>query len=454
MVIKKGVLLLVFVVLFSNFVLASDVGYILKYERNAKPEILNVFSDLGLEVDLIEDVNVNRVNLGSYDMLFIDDAILRNTKKLPVYNYPSVIMNGYYGNEWGLTDIDGTSQLASTAPLNVRLVDNGVRQVYTQAKFPSGVSIPYNYLHDENKAAGFQGIARTYTGNVYAFGDVIAVIDKGERLVNGKRAGGNICYYGISETKYWTSHAKNLFIDCVESVLVECKQDLECGEDFCEDFGDNYCKDDDVYRSRECHDFSCVSGGCEENINLNETKVEECGLEGCENGECIEPPIECFVDEDCDDENEGTIDTCHNPGTTESFCTNEEQVTCFVDEDCGIDGFIDGLYCEGAFNKDVYQNFREWECENPGTSQSSCSQEITSKLVNECSDTCTAGACVDIPCFVDDDCDDENEETIDICNNPGTINSFCSHAGILCSQNSLKTKRKLSKKSLKTPGIN
>jgi len=165
---KKGVfiivLFLISITLVSS-VYAADVAYILKDDRFVKDEILDVFSELGLTVEVIEDTKIMTKNLNNYQLVFVDNAILRRTKNLPIYNYPAVIMNDRYGEEWGLTDDDGISQLASTTPLEVKLVDNGVRQVYTEAMFPSGVAIPYDYLSDENKAPGFTGIARNFHRN-------------------------------------------------------------------------------------------------------------------------------------------------------------------------------------------------------------------------------------------------------------------------------------------------
>ena len=137
---KKEVLLtaiFVFLFIFQAMAAASaaaDVAYILNIPSKVKPEILNIFSEMNLSVDIIKDSKVPTTNLAAYRMVFVDDARLPKTKKIAIYNYPSVIMNKYYGKDWGLTDGDGISQLSATAPLNVKLVDNGVRQVYTSAR--------------------------------------------------------------------------------------------------------------------------------------------------------------------------------------------------------------------------------------------------------------------------------------------------------------------------------
>ncbi len=467
MVTKGVAILFAFVLITVSFVssvYAADVAYILKDDRFVREEVMGVFSELGLSVEVIEDTQILTKNLANYKLVFVDDAILRKTSKLPVYNYPSVIMNRNYGQEWGLTDDDGISHLASTAPLSVRLVDNGVVQVYTKSKFPSGLAIPYFYLGDLNKAPSFTGIARTYTGNTFNFGDVVSVAEEGARLQNGKTTGGKICFFGIAETKYWTENARDLFKECVGLVAfeVECDNDEDCNddnehtEDVCENPGtfdsfctneeieclnDNECGEDGFIGNRFCSgndvyqdfkEFTCNNEGTVESFCSDGTNAilkEECS-DLCLNGECVS--VECNNNEDCNDSNERTIDTCINPGTFDSFCTNEE-ITCLQDSDCGLDGLIGNPFCE---ENNVFRNFVSHECVNPGTLSSFCASSISQELTQDCNGlTCADGSCVSITCFNDDDCEDGNPYTNDVCHKPGTPQSFCSHGEISCFDN-------------------
>jgi len=289
-----------FLILLIQIVCAADVAYILVNDRNVDYNILDVFSDMGLTVEVIEDSKVLTYDLSQYSIIFIDDARVRKTKNLQIYNYPAVIMNKYYGEDWGLTDRDGISQLGSTNPLYVNMVDNGIQQVYTQGlEGLKGVAIPYYFLDDHNKA-NVTAIARTYTGEEdYDFGDVVATAQRGTHLINGKIAGDKICFFGIAKTEYWTDEARQLFIDCVDAVLIECHNDADCN-----DFEDH------------TYDY-CVNPGTEESY---------CGHDW----------IECFDDYDCgidgligdpycvgDDAYQNNASfTCHDPGETSSYCSN------------------------------------------------------------------------------------------------------------------------------------
>jgi len=59
----------------------------------------------------------------------------------------------------------------------------------------------------------------------------------------------------------------------------------DCGNDYCGNWGENYCKNDDVYHNRTCHDKGCSEGACYDDTYTDEELVEECAY-GCEDGRC------------------------------------------------------------------------------------------------------------------------------------------------------------------------
>ena len=76
--------------------------------------------------------------------------------------------------------------------------------------------------------------------------------------------------------------------------ILQCTTDSQCSSDY---YSDKYCSSDDVYK--DLHNFSCVSGSCEENITKE--LVEECE-DDCEDGKCTEDKSWCEGDE-CDEVN-------------------------------------------------------------------------------------------------------------------------------------------------------
>jgi len=255
-------------------------------------------------------------------------------------------MNGYYGEDWGLTN-DGISELSSNQPLGVNVISDGTVQVYTKAMV-NGKFISYYYIDDIHREECFKfSLARTWAGDVNRFsniGDVISVMPKGTRLVNGQYAGGNICFYGIYETDYWTSDARDLFVNCVNSVATTCFLDEQCGE---EEIGDNYCIGDDVYQ--DITEYSCEEAGTVQSECVSNTRtelVEICEF-GCAGGDCLPE--------------------------------------CTLDSDCGIDYPSENYCSEG----DVVRDFHDFEC-----LIGSCSEEVSEEVVAVCDFGCEDVMCI------------------------------------------------------------
>ena len=80
------------------------------------------------------------------------------------------------------------------------------------------------------------------------------------------------------------------------------------------------------------------------------------------------------------------------------LCTNGGgTITCSSNSDCGTNGYVDSPFCQ---NGNVYQNFKTFTCNNPGTVQSTCSSSTNAQLKNTCSgnQTCSNGQCVTQQC--------------------------------------------------------
>ena len=453
-----GVLLSSFLASFAVAAEKGDVAYVYSKNFLINFEIVRAFEDLGLKVDLVQVLSI-RKNFAGYKMAYINDEFFRNPSLLPMGEVPTIVGNYYHGFDLGLTDNEGVSSLGANAPLSV-ITNNQVLQVYTRAV--DRVAIPYYFLDDDNAAPGIRKIAGTFVGsNGEDLGSVIGYANASTRLLNGKVLANKLCFFGIIKAQYWTPAAKQLFNECVGFVAASCFANSDCagsGEsaNFCS--GKNVvknvtmgvCRNPGTIQSscgvdatqvllENCTDY-CEGGTCKPFVCHNDLECADADdhtFDTCLNAnttqsQCVHQPIACLGDSECNDLNQSTADSCVNPGTTLSECVHEP-IVCFSDAQCGSDGFVGDSMCVGL---NVTREFIDYQCLHPGTKDSFCTNSTDRKTVQQCTEGCDGGVCLDVLCRNDSDCDDNSPLTLDACVNPGTLASRCEYTPINCASNS------------------
>lgn len=292
---------------------------------------------------------------------------------------------------------------------------------------------------------------------------------------------GKCALTNITETVQVCENGCNAATASCIPATISCNYNSDCGIDGFT--GDNFCEGESSFRDFEV--FTCNNPGTAQSkcsSSLIKTLIQICP-NFCSNGNCI--AFNCHNDSECNDNNESTEDVCVNPNTRESHCTNTPKaITCYEDSACGTNGFIGDNFCS---SNNVFQNFITFKCNNSGTTQSFCSNSTEStlkqncgtnscgnygnnyckgnsvyhsricidkgcaasgcfsntrtdeQLVQTCTGGCSNGGCVNFVCHNDSECNDNNASTTDICVNPNTANSYCSHTPIamtVCSADS------------------
>ena len=124
-------------------------------------------------------------------------------------------------------------------------------------------------------------------------------------------------------------------------------------------------------------------------------------------------------------------------------CGKNVNITCSTNAQCGTSGLTGSPFCQGNA---VYQAYKTYTCNNPGTASSSCSNSTNNQLQINCTgnQTCTSGQCVNqnIACSSNSDCGTsgfinglfcQNGNVYQAyktytCSNPGTPSSKCTNA--------------------------
>jgi hypothetical protein len=149
--------------------------------------------------------------------------------------------------------------------------------------------------------------------------------------------------------------------------------------------------------------------------------------------------------EQLDSDNDGIGNACDyasgfdNGDEDDDNDEDEEEPLCSADSDCGTDEYTSQPYCSAEGN--VVREYKDYTCENPGTDESECSSETTTKLIESCNYGCDTGQCNPEPiCFLNSDCGTDGFVSEKFCSglevqktyrtytceNAGTQNSECS----------------------------
>ncbi|MEK6891034.1 MAG: VWA domain-containing protein, partial [Nanoarchaeota archaeon] len=196
---------------------------------------------------------------------------------------------------------------------------------------------------------------------------------------------GNNCQSSINNTLVQVCNYSCSNGACLPQIT--CDQNSDCGNDT---ISESYCVDTGVYHN--IINYTCLNPGtpnsyCQTNITAE--VVENCN-EMCFEGSCVD--ISCFSDSDCKDSNRLTLDSCRNPGTTQSFCENIP-IICKNNKDCN-----DG----NSSTQDI--------CKNPGTVDSFCKY----KNINTCGNGVVENG---------EECDDGNVHDGDGCSESCLVES-------------------------------
>ena len=149
------------------------------------------------------------------------------------------------------------------------------------------------------------------------------------------------------------------------------KQIIDCGNNSCDDFTNNYCSGNSVYHARWCYTRSCSSGSCLVNQYKDEQLVQSCqGI--CSNNQCDTNYTNM--------NNTGTINSTSNQTYTNSTYPS---TNCTIDSDCGATSYK--LICNDFDVENVTIN--------PICSNNQCQNQTSMSLLRTCKYHCSEGVC-------------------------------------------------------------
>src|SRR3989344_1182472 len=161
---------------------------------------------MGYTVDIIDDSMVASTNFSQYGMILVGKEKFSNPSQIPVNSYNSLIVNPYHYKTWGWSYQIGKKVASPILEIvnTAHIITGGlppIMQVYTQYNVNNGVW----YL----KGQKYSGITKISHNLIYPGEYVVAIKDRTPRSL----------FFGITESRYWTSNSEKLFKNSVEWVL-------------------------------------------------------------------------------------------------------------------------------------------------------------------------------------------------------------------------------------------
>ena len=224
---------------------------------------------------------------------------------------------------------------------------------------------------------------------------------------------------------------------------IRCSSSSDCGTDGYS--GNKYCSANDVYqyyKKWRCYNAGRSDSFCSPSITSN--LIQTCS-NGCSNGACLS--CNSHASYQCADNNDVYwYDSCGNKQEMKEDCSigclNNAcvlNIACSSSSDCGTDGWVGTNTCS---NGDIWNNYKIWDCVNPGTAFAACVQNTNYQMRTDCADGFANGVCNFIFCDDPEDCGTNSWIGTDYCNqgdvwntyktwnchNPGTVNAYCSSA--------------------------
>ncbi|MBS3146256.1 lamin tail domain-containing protein [Candidatus Woesearchaeota archaeon] len=234
-----GFVLIVFLSIVTS-VFAKDVAYIVVNNRTDS-SFTQALNELGLTYDIVNDNSLGTVDLNSYGMLLIGDQVFTRLNAQVINSHNSLFVNPMYVDDFGFSSRSAT-QIGGSQPLKIK---NIKPEHVINTGMPIDIQV-YTTCCEGSESLSIHALRRIYTlvrlvkidSTMNDPGDsVIAAALPGTLLLNGKTTEGRNVFFGITDSRYWTTNAKNLFKNSILWTLN--------GEDLDNDgfFSDEDCND-------------------------------------------------------------------------------------------------------------------------------------------------------------------------------------------------------------------
>jgi len=201
--------------------LRADVAYIVRNLNGVDHDLLQQLTSLGYTYETLQETQIPQVNLDEYRLIIIGNQDLSDPVSIPVEKHKALIINSYdyYKMSNGNFQLGWAGARATTTSPQMKVINInspialGVPEQFNSYAIASG----QNVILKGQKPVGINVVVSSANQRSDA---IIASLDKGKRLLNGKTLEEREVFFGITQAQHWTSETKKLFENSLNWLLV------------------------------------------------------------------------------------------------------------------------------------------------------------------------------------------------------------------------------------------
>ncbi len=201
--------------------LRADVAYIVKNLNGVDHALLQQLSNLGYTYETLQETQVSQVNLDEYRLIIIGNQDLTDPASIPVEKHKALIINSYDYYKMSSTNfqLGWAGELATRTSPQMKVMNvNSPIALNVPERFNSyTITSGQNVVLKGQKPIGADIVVSSANQPSDA---IIASLDKGKRLLNGKTLEEREVFFGITQAQYWTNDTKTLFKNSLNWLLV------------------------------------------------------------------------------------------------------------------------------------------------------------------------------------------------------------------------------------------
>lgn len=207
---KKSILILLAVFIACSYLVSADnVSYILKHPSLPEQKYIDILTDMGFTVNLIDDDDVPNINFSNFEFSLIGDGFLKNANLMPVNEYPSLIVNRYNLDDFHWSSSSATLVSSGLLQVYVNDVNNTITENFTDiVDVYTTLPLSYLYLPKNYKSPWLKTVASLTSDHADA---VIATAEPGTRLRDGIYSNAKGVFFGIDRYLSWTNYSEEMF---------------------------------------------------------------------------------------------------------------------------------------------------------------------------------------------------------------------------------------------------